>query len=499
MCGLIGYVGRDAALHIHNGLAFLQHRGQDSTGIAAMAEGHAYVEKGFGIAEDAFNAEMLRNLRGDFGIGHVRYSTAGGAHVLSEIQPFYVNQPYGMVLAHNGNLTNQQALRRDLSENASRHINSESDSEVLINILAVAAGELAREREFSPQLLFDAVREAHRRLQGSYSVVVLVVGYGLLAFRDPHGIRPLSFGRHADEWLVASESATFRPLGFTDWEDIAAGEAIFIDNQRTLHRQQCAEKTQPLPCMFEYIYLARPDSTLSGVSVYKARLNMGRKLGERIRRDHPDLQVDAIVPVPDSGRVAALELAHTLDLPYREALVKNRHVGRTFITAGQSVRVRSARKKLNVIESEFRDKRIMLVDDSIVRGTTGRQLVELARGAGAREVVFASAAPPVRHPNIYGIDISSRAELLASTRQEDEIASFLGADKVIYQTTEDLIAAVREENPALTAFEMCCFDGNYRVGEIDDAYLAQLEKRRTPQRDNLAQGDLPLTSLAAAG
>lgn len=500
MCGLIGYVGKDAAMHIHNGLAFLQHRGQDSTGIAVMAGRHAYMEKGFGIAEEAFNLEKLNNLQGDVGIGHVRYSTAGSARVLSEIQPFYVNQPYGMVLAHNGNLTNQHILRHELSQHASRHINSESDSEVLINILAVAAAELARERTFSPQLLFDAVRETHRRLQGSYSVVVLVAGYGLLAFRDPHGIRPLSFGQHGEEWLIASESATFRPLGFTDWEDVAPGEAIFIEHHtRALHRQQCAEPVQALPCMFEYIYLARPDSTLSGVSVYKARLNMGRKLGERIRRDHPELEVDAIVPVPDSGRVAALELAHTLDLPYREALVKNRHIGRTFITAGQSARARSARKKLNVIASEFQGKKVMLVDDSIVRGTTGRQLVELARGAGAEKVYFASAAPPVRYPNLYGIDISSRAELLASTRQEDEIAHFLGADRVIYQSTADLIAAVREENPALTEFEMCCFDGNYRVGEIDEAYLAQLEKTRTPQRDSLAQGELPLGSLAAAG
>ena len=491
MCGLIGYVGENAAFQMFAGLAFLQHRGQDSAGIAVMADEHAYVEKGFGIAEEAFSAEKLANLSGNFGVGHVRYSTSGSAKVLSEIQPFYINQPYGMILAHNGNLTNQQQLRQFLSQDASRHINSASDSEILVNVLAAVAAELARSEAFSPQLLFQAVKETQRHLQGAYSVVVLIVGYGLLAFRDPHGIRPLVYGNNGSDWLVASENAAFRPLGFTQWKDVAPGEAIFIDQQKKLHRQQCADHVKHLPCMFEYIYLARPDSTLEGVSVYKARLNMGRKLGEKIRREYSDLEIDCIVPVPDSGRVAALELAHSINIPYREALVKNRHVGRTFITAGQKIRADSARKKLNVIESEFRDKCVMLVDDSIVRGTTGRQLVELARAAGAKQVYFASAAPPVCYPNVYGIDISTRAELLASTRSEAAIAAYLGADKVIYQSVEDLVAAVREENSALEDFEMCCFDGNYRVGEIDQDYLEALEKRRAPERDNLAQGDLP--------
>ena len=491
----MGYAGTDAALHIQAGLAFLQHRGQDATGIAVMHDKQSYIEKGFGLAEDTFSPAKLLEMTGDFGIGHVRYSTAGSAHILSEIQPFYVNQPYGMVLAHNGNLTNQQELRDYLSRQPSRHTNSASDSEVLINMLAAAAAEKARHQEFSPQLLFDAVREIHGQLAGSYSVVVLIVGYGLLAFRDPCGIRPLVFGKRQDEWLIASENATFRPLGFTEWETIAPGEAIFIDQKRQLHRQQCAESVQRLPCMFEYIYLARPDSTLEGVSVYKARLNMGRRLGERIQRDYADLEIDCIVPVPDSGRVAALELANTLGVPYREALVKNRHIGRTFIMAGQNKRQRSISKKLNVIESEFRGKKVMLVDDSIVRGTTGRQLVELARTAGAQKVYFASAAPPVRYPNIYGIDIPTRAELLASTRDEEAIAAYLGADKIIYQTIADLIAAVREENEALIDFEMCCFDGNYRVGNIDEAYLAMLEQQRSSERDSLAQGDLPLKSV----
>lgn len=491
MCGLIGFVGKEAAYHIYAGLPYLQHRGQDSAGIAVISGTQAYVEKGFGIAEEVFSRDALANMPGDIGIGHVRYSTSGSARVLSEIQPFYVNQPYGMTLAHNGNLTNHHRLLEHLTSAKQRHINTASDSEILINVLATAAAELARNNSFSPQLLFEAVRAAHRQLQGAYSVVVLIAGHGLLAFRDPHGIRPLLYGWHDDEWIVASESAVFRPLGFNSWRDIAPGEAIFIDYNRRLHRQQCAEP-QPMPCMFEYIYLARPDSTLSGVSVYQARLNMGRKLGERIRREHPDLAVDCIVPVPDSGRVMALELARTLNIPYREALVKNRHVGRTFITAGQQMRMRSVRKKLNVIESEFAGKRVMLVDDSIVRGTTGRQLVALARLAGAEKVYFASAAPPVRYPNVYGIDISTRAELLASTRDEERIAVYLGADKVIYQTVDDLVAAVREENPDLTDFEMCCFDGNYRVGDIDEAYLNELEKLRAPERDSLAQGDLLL-------
>lgn len=496
MCGIIGIAGRpNAAEHILAGLAFLQHRGQDAAGIAAMSGARISIDKGYGLADDVFNKERIAGLAGDTSIGHVRYSTTGSARMLSEIQPFYVNQPYGMTLAHNGNLISHQALNDWLADDAHRHVSSDSDSEVLLNVLAHSLAELARTNRPTPDLLFDAVAEVHRRCVGSYAVVVLIAGFGMLAFRDPHGVRPLVVG--GDEpggWLVASESAVFRPLGFRRWEDIAPGEAVFIDRRRRLHRKQCGVARQHRPCIFEYIYLARPDSTLAGASVYAARLNMGRKLAGKIRRDNADLEIDCIIPVPDSGRIAAMELAHTLGISYREGLVKNRYVGRTFISAGQEKRLSSVRKKLNIIESEFAGKKVMLVDDSIVRGTTGRELVELARNAGAEKVYFASAAPPVRHPNVYGIDIPTRAELLAGHRNEAEIAAYLGADRVIYQSLEDLIAAVSEANPELTTFETSCFDGDYRVGGIDGDYLAELEKRRGAARDNpLAQGDLSLT------
>lgn len=464
MCGVIGYAGEGAALSVMGGLAFLQHRGQDAAGIAVMDGRRVVVEKGFGVAEEALDVDKIGQWRGEFGIGHVRYSTAGSARASSEIQPFYVNQPFGVTLAHNGNLVNLPEVREWLEGEARRHVGSESDSEALVNVLAAALSELGRGRAFSPELLFEAVSETHRRVCGSYSVVALIAGHGLLAFRDPAGIRPLALGRRGEEWIVASENAAFRPLGFGDSEDVAPGEAVFVDGRRRLHRRQCAEATRRLPCLFEYIYLARPDSTLEGVSVYRARLNMGRRLGERIRREFGHLAIDSVVPVPDSGRVAALELARTLEVPYREALVKNRHSGRSFIAAEQAARVLAVTKKLNVVESEFCGKRVLLVDDSIVRGTTGRRLVALARAAGAARVYFASAAPPVRHPNVYGIAILSREELLAHGRDEAGIAEYLGADAVIYQTMEDLAAAVRQENPDLDAFEAGCFDGYYAVG-----------------------------------
>lgn len=493
MCGIIGFVGASAATHISAGLSFLQHRGQDSAGMATMSGERMFIEKGHGLADKIFSKERIGNLDGDIGLGHVRYSTAGDARVLSEIQPFYVNQPYGITLAHNGNLTNSKKLRHWLKSEAHRHVSSESDSEVLLNVLAHGIAERARAKKITPDLLFDAVAETHNLCRGSYAAVVLLADGGLLAFRDPNGIRPLSVGNADKKWLVASETAAFRPLGFRHSEDIAPGEAVYIDRHLRLHRRRCAAARRR-PCIFEYIYFARPDSRLEGASVYAARLNMGRKLAETIRRDHAALRIDCVIPVPDSGRIAAMELAHALAIPYREGLVKNRYVGRTFITAGQNARRRSVRQKLNVIESEFGGKQVLLVDDSIVRGTTSRELVELARTAGAKKVYFASASPPVRYPNLYGIDIPTRAELVAGHRNNDEIAAYMGADRVIYQSLPDLIAAVREANPALDDFETSCFDGNYRVGDIDQTYLEELEKNRRPDRGNdLRLGDLPLT------
>ena len=479
MCGVIGFIGNRAARKIHHGLSFLQHRGQDATGITTLLGKQLRFEKGFGVAEHFFDDVRLAALEGDMGLGHVRYSTAGSAHVLSEVQPFYVNQPYGMALVHNGNLVNQSELRQWAHAVAHRHINSDSDSDLLINVLAHAIAERLREDRLTPKLLFDAVSDIHKLCQGSYAAVVLIAGYGLLAFRDPHGIRPLVYGGNGNgEWLVASENAAFRPLGFDRHLDIPPGGAIFVDFQKNLHQSPPTPPTAQLPCIFEYIYLARPDSTLDGISVYKARMNMGRKLAEKIRKEHADLTIDCVVPVPDSGRVAAMELAQHLNVPYREGLVKNRHTGRTFITAGQSARSLSVSKKLNVIESEFTGKAVLLVDDSIVRGTTGRQLVALARAAGADKVYFASAAPPVRFPNIYGIDIPTHAELLAGYRDKREISDYLDVDRVIYQSLEDLKEAVRAENPKIKDFETSCFDGNYRVGKVDTAYFKRLEVKR---------------------
>ena len=489
MCGVIGYCGREpAAPLIHDGLSLLQHRGQDAAGIATMSGAHLFIHKGYGLARSVFGRRHMEALRGSAGAGHVRYPTAGGARAASEIQPFYVNQPYGMTLVHNGNLTNHRALRDELANNAMRHINSDSDSEALLNALAHLLSERCAGGGFSPEAAFDAVAELHRRCGGAYSVVALIAGEGMLAFRDPLGIRPLALGeRGGDEWMVASESVALRPLGFNHVGDIAPGEAVFVSAEGEMRRRQCAERPRRAPCIFEYIYFARPDAIMEGVLVYEARLNMGRRLAKSIRERHSDLEIDCVVPVPDSSRPAAMELARELKLDYREGLVKNRYTGRTFIMSGQERRRRSVREKLNAVEPEFRGKNVLLVDDSIVRGTTGRELVELARGAGARRVFFASASPPVRWPNVYGIDTPTRAELLAAGRDARQIAARLGADRVVYQTLEDLVAAVRELNPELREFETCCFSGDYPTGGVDEAYLAELESLRAADRDE--EGD----------
>ena len=495
MCGIVGYLGSEAATTtVYSALAFLQHRGQDSAGIATMAGSRLYIEKGRGLARDAFDAAKINALHGTAGIGHVRYSTAGDAQALSEVQPFYVNQPLGIALAHNGNIVNYAELSEYLAGEDRRHVNSDSDSELLVNVLARAIHRrLPAGAAATPEVFLDAVGEVHERCVGAYAVVVLIAGVGLLAFRDRRGIRPLSLGMQANgEWLVSSESAPFRPLNFTSCGDIAPGEAVFIGLDRKLRRRQFPGAV-PRPCIFEYIYFARPDSYLDGALVYDARVNMGRYLAAQIRRRRPQLPIDCVVPIPDSGRVTALEVSRHLNVPYREGLVKNRHTGRTFIVPGQLRRRRSVAEKLNIIAPEFAGKRVLLVDDSIVRGTTGMELVGMARKAGARQVYFASAAPPVRHPNVFGIDISSRGELLASGRSEAEITTHLGADLVIYQEMKDLIRAVQEAGGNLTAFETSCFDGEYPDGVVDEEYLRTLAVRRGAGRDNnLSQLDLAL-------
>ena len=490
MCGIIGYCGREAAAPlVHDGLSLLQHRGQDAAGIAAMSGAHLFIHKGYGLARTVFGKRHMEALRGRAGVGHVRYPTSGGARAASEIQPFYVNQPYGMTLVHNGNLTNHRELRDALSDGAMRHINTDSDSEALLNALAHALSERCAHGKFSPDAAFDAVAELHRRCRGAYAVAALIAGEGLLAFRDPLGIRPLALGRRGDdEWMVASESVALRPLGFSHAGDLHPGEAVFISADGEMRRRQCAARPRRAPCIFEYIYFARPDAIMEDVLVYEARLNMGRRLARAIRESHSDLDIDSVVPVPDSARPAAMELARELKLDYREGLVKNRYTGRTFIMSGQERRRRSVREKLNAVEPEFRGRNVLLVDDSIVRGTTGRELVELARGAGARRVFFASASPPVRWPNVYGIDTPTRAELLAAGRNPAQVAARLGADRVVYQTLEDVRGAVRELNPSLTEFEDSCFSGVYCAGDVTESYLAELEILRAADRD---EGDDP--------
>ena len=493
MCGIIAYIGATpAAPLVCSGLSFLQHRGQDSAGVATMDGDKLLVEKGVGLARDVFDLHKISALHGQAGIGHVRYSTSGSACALSEIQPFYVNQPYGITLAHNGNLVNQQTLCHYLAKEA-RHINTDSDSEALLNVLAQAIYEHVRSGGVPPSALLDAVDDVRAKCTGAFAVVALIAGLGVLAFRDNLGIRPLSLAkRSGNDWLLASESAVFRPLGFDYCGDIAPGETVFIDTSRQIHRRT-ATKTSGRPCIFEYIYFARPDSVLDGALVYDARVNMGRYLAGKIRRQHPQLEIDCVVPIPDSGRVAALEVSRHLNVPYREGLVKNHHVGRTFIASGDARRRRSVAEKLNIIAPEFTDKRVLLVDDSIVRGTTGSELVSMARNAGARQVYFASAAPPVRHPNVFGIDLPTRAELLACGRSEEEIAAHLGADCVIYQDMADLKQAVREAGrKAPTDFETSCFDGDYPGGIIDEEYLTALEERRGAMRDDSLQLDLYL-------
>ncbi len=482
MCGIVGIVGnQNVAGQLYDGLTVLQHRGQDAAGIATADGTRLRVHKDNGLVRDVFNPKAMSTLEGRVGIAHCRYPTAG-SEGLDEAQPFYVNSPYGIALAHNGNLINTEALRQDVFAEDRRNINTDSDSEVLLNVFA---HELDRQRTLSPETAIRAVAGVHRRVKGGYAVVSVVLGLGLVAFRDPHGIRPLVLGKreHAegnDEYIVASESAALDILGFQRVRDVRPGEAVVITARGELFAEICAEPQEHAPCIFEYVYFARPDSLIDNVSVHKARMRMGVKLGEKILRLRPDHDIDTVIPIPDTSRDAALEISNVLGVKYREGFIKNRYVGRTFIMPGQGERVKSVRRKLNPIPLEFRNRVVLLVDDSIVRGTTSQQIVQMARDAGARKVYLASAAPPVRHPNIYGIDMPAVDELVANERSIEEIQKFLGCDWLVYQDLEDLEASVREGNQDLQRFDSSCFDGNYVTG-IEPGYFERIESMRSDE------------------
>lgn len=481
MCGIVGIVGKSPVNQIiYDGLTVLQHRGQDASGIVTIDQGTFRLRKANGFVRDVFQDKHMQRLQGNMGIGHVRYPTAGSSSS-SEAQPFYVNSPFGIALAHNGNLTNAKELGEMLFKEARRHINTTSDSELLLNILAHELCE-SKLMELTAQDMFNAVKRVHKKVRGAYGVVSVIIGHGLLAFRDPFGIRPLVLGQRETElgveYMVASESVALDIDGFTLVRDVAPGEAIYITEAGELHTQQCFDNPVCVPCIFEYVYFARPDSTINNVSVYGSRVMMGEYLGRKIKKEWADLDIDVVIPVPETSCDIALQIAHELDLPYRQGFVKNRYVGRTFIMPGQAQRKKSVRRKLNTIEVEFKGKNVLLVDDSIVRGTTSEQIIQMARDAGAEKVYFASAAPEIRFPNVYGIDMPSPNELIAHGREVDEVAEMIGADELIYQSLPDLVSAVSEGNESLTKFETSVFDGNYITGDITQDYLDQIESAR---------------------
>jgi len=491
MCGIVGVVAKNPVNQLlYDGLLVLQHRGQDAAGIVTAEGPTFHMHKGPGMVRDVFRTRNMRALTGSSGIAHTRYPTAGSAWSGAESQPFYVNSPFGIVLGHNGNLTNSEQLKNDLFRQDLRHVNTNSDSEVLLNVLAHELQEGASHFKLDPATIFAAVSGVYRRCRGAYAVVAMIAGYGLLAFRDAHGIRPLVFGRteteRGYEYMVASESVALDSLGFELVRDVAPGEAIFIDQDGHFYSQQCAAEASLNPCIFEFVYLARPDSVIDGISVYETRLRMGESLAEKIRRQYRHIDIDVVIPIPDSSRPAAMELSKRLGLPYREGFIKNRYIGRTFIMPGQSIRQRSVRQKLNAIAMEFRGKNVLLVDDSIVRGNTSREIVQMARESGARRVFFASAAPPVRFPNVYGIDMPTREELIACGRSEAEIAREIGCDELIYQDLAALREDVSSVNPKVTSFEDSCFSGVYVTGDITREYLDGVEAQR---RDGAKMAD----------
>ena len=479
MCGILGVVSQAPVNQlIYDGLLLLQHRGQDAAGIATHQGQKFFMHKAKGMVKDVFRTRNMRALPGHVGLGQVRYPTAGNAFSDEEAQPFYVNAPFGLVLVHNGNLTNAAELKAELFSIDHRHINTESDSEVLLNVLAHELEKTTRGLPLAPADVFAAVRGVHRRVRGSYAVVALIAGHGLLAFRDPFGIRPLCLGRQGSTWVVASESVALEGTGHQFERDLLPGEAVFIDLQGRLHAAQCAEQPRLMPCIFEYVYLARPDSMLDGISVYQARLNLGQTLAQRVISTVPPNEIDVVIPSPESSRPSATQLAHLLGIAYREGFVKNRYVGRTFIMPGQGVRKKSVRQKLNVIASEFKGRNVLLVDDSIVRGTTSREIVQMARDAGARKVYLASAAPPVRFPNVYGIDMPTSDELVAYNRTVEQVREVIGCDALIYQDVEGMKRAIGALNPALAGFDASCFDGVYITGDVTPESIARMNEQR---------------------
>lgn len=486
MCGIVGIVSKSAVNQLlYDGLTVLQHRGQDAAGIVTADGRTFHMHKDRGLVRDVFRTRDMRSLTGHMGIAHCRYPTAGSAASAAESQPFYVNSPFGVVLGHNGNLVNTAELQRELFQDDLRHVNTNSDSEVLLNVLAHELALAARGNRLDPDAIFTAVAGVHRRAKGAYAIVAMIAGYGLLAFRDPNGIRPLIIGKHESredgggvEFMVASESVALDTLGFEVMRDVAPGEAILIDTSGNFFSRQCAVNPSLHPCIFEYVYLARPDSVIDGISVYETRSLMGRSLAEKIKRERPELEIDVVIPIPDTSRPSAVEVAQVLGVKYREGFIKNRYIGRTFIMPGQEQRRKSVRQKLNAMAIEFKGKNVLLVDDSIVRGTTSKEIVQMARDCGAKKVYFASAAPPVRFPNVYGIDMPSRHELIATGRDAAQIAEAIGADAVIYQDLPDLIEDIRACNPAIKSFDASCFDGIYITGGVSDEYLAGIEANR---------------------
>lgn len=486
MCGIVGIAAQTPVNQmLYDALTMLQHRGQDAAGIVTFQDGRLFLRKENGMVRDVFHTRHMRRLVGNFGMGHVRYPTAGSSSA-AEAQPFYVNSPYGITLAHNGNLTNADKISATLFRSDLRHINTDSDSEVLLNVFAHELQSLGRENP-NENDIFDALTKVYSRCEGGYAAIAMVTGYGLLGFRDPHGIRPLIYGeREAEngkmEYILASESVAITALGFRVVRDIEPGEAIFINSDSQIFTKICAKNPVYNPCIFEYVYFARPDSTIDGISVYKSRMRMGEKLAHKIVREWgEDHNIDVVIPIPETSRTAALELASILGVKYREGFMKNRYIGRTFIMPGQSQRKKSVRQKLNPVELEFKGKNVLLVDDSIVRGTTCHEIIQMAREAGALQVFFASAAPPVKFPNVYGIDMPAKSELIASGHSVEEVRQIIGADRLIYQDLNDLIDAAREGNPHIERFDCSVFDGGYVTGGIDDAYLSKLENNRNDQ------------------
>jgi len=492
MCGIIGIVGTTdshVSQMLYDGLLVLQHRGQDAAGIVTCEDEHLHLRKGNGLVRDVFYERHMDRLKGSMGIGHVRYPTAGTCST-AEAQPLYVNSPYGLTIAHNGNLVNAEEQATQLYLDDLRHVNTASDSEVLLNVLAHELQKLGKKQlriqnglYLNIEQIFRAVHEVHFRVSGGYAVVGMVTGYGMFAFRDPYGIRPLVFGsretEEGTEWAVASESVALVTLGFEIERDVEPGECIFISPTGELYTYQCHPSPQNSPCIFEYVYFSRPDSIIDGISVHQARCNMGDALAKKLQRMRPDEDIDVVMCVPDSGRIAAMQMAETLGIPFREGFIKNRYVGRTFIMPGQAQRQDSVRKKLNPLPKEFEGKNVLLVDDSIVRGNTSRKIVELAREAGAKKVYFASSAPPLIHPNVYGIDMPARSEYVAHGRSIEEISEQIGADFLLYQDLEDLIASCTACNEEITTFDCSCFTGDYCTGDVTEEYLLELEQRRS--------------------